>query len=115
MSRYHDPRQKEFSVRWQSWLSAGSGLYGAARAFQAHRYISELRVMRRRLLAGRKARLLDFRPLPQTKDYQFLLNRNHKMIRKAFDRGEATHVMRRRGLLDPLGRHSFFQRRPKRG
>ena len=104
-----NPRWMDYQVRWQSEFSRGARRYGPANASQAQNYISILRVMRRRLLAGGKPSLRDFRRYRKTYPGHFMIQRSHERLDRAFDRGETTNVMRRRGLFDPLGRHNAYQ------
>ena len=112
---YLDPAWYSYRSRWQSAFSQRAKT-GPAHANHARHYVSILRVMRRRLLAGGKPSLLDFRPSRKAPPEEFILKSSYAKLRRAIDRGEPTKVIRRRGLLDPMGRHRAYltTSRPKR-
>ena len=109
MKHYLDPLCEDYQLRWQSALSRRRRQLGPAIAVHTQHLVSVLRAMRRRLLAGGKPSLRDFRPFRETYPGAFVSQRSDQKLKRAIDRGETVQAIKRRGLLGPLGHHRGYQ------
>jgi hypothetical protein len=106
MNIYFDRLCKDYQTRWQSEFSRASRRNGPVNAAHAQHYISILRAMRRRLLAGERPSLLDYRESPKNNSFDFMLKRSKMALDRAIGRGETWRAMQRCGLFGPLDRHN---------
>lgn len=113
---YSDRLHYEYQTRWQCRLALRRKRQGPQVAEHARRYISVLRAMRRRLLAGGAPSLGDFPLVGRSHPFEFLYRRSFPRLKRAIDRGETSRSLARRGffggLKDYYTHHSGGQ--PKR-
>lgn len=108
---YHDLRPKEYQFQWQASFSRRRKRLGPHVARHAQTYISLLRAMRRRLAAGDKPSLSDFRSSGRAHSEDFLHNRQFKRLRSACDRGETSRSLARRGFFGSLKEYYTYHSR----
>ena len=99
---YSDRSHHEYRARWQCRFVLRRKLHGPQVAEHARRYISELRAMRRRLLAGGSPSFGDYPRVRKTYPGDFLDRRSFSRLKRAADRGELSRALARRGFFGGL-------------
>ncbi len=106
------PHSAEYQTHWQARFSLRRKRLGQYVIAHTQRHVSILRAIRRRLLAGKKSSLRDFRPVSKTHPGRFLNIRSFRNLRRAIDRGESSRSLARRGFFGSL---KEYQSRHSRG
>ena len=113
---YSDRLYYEYQSQWQCRFALKRKLLGPHGAQHARHFISMLRAMRRRLLAGGAPSLGDFPKVGGSYPRDFLYKRSFPRLRRALDRGESSRSLARRGFFGSLKDYYTLHsdRQPKR-